>query len=128
MTEAVKQTQGFEEDDLEQAASLQTSATVAQLERTQTCRTPWRQVSGTAAMLLAVGASVGLGMYVRRRAARRASRLVNFDWNPLSPSLARPGHRTRASAPLGAVGGASLLAARQLLVRDTPESAPSWGN
>ena len=68
-----------------------------------------KQISLGAAVVLALGASVATGIYLRRRATARMSRLVWLALTVRSMRAAMPPART--TAPLGGASGAALLAA-----------------
>lgn len=111
MSDAVEHIQDYvsQPNGRDASESSKTRAAMDQLDRARAWGGERPKISLTAAVLLAIGASVGTRIYLRRRAMTRARRLAWFLLTARSLRTAVPPARTRA--PVGGVSGAAVLAA-----------------
>jgi hypothetical protein len=111
VTDAGEHVRGYESqpNDRDASGSSKTRVAIDQFDRARAWGGERPQISLTAAVLLAVGASLGTRIYLRRRATTRIRRLAWLLLTARSLRAAVPPART--TAPLGGVSGAAVLAA-----------------
>lgn len=110
MTEVLDQARASRErrDTADQSVSSTTRTALDQFDRARAWGGHRQYISLSAAVVLAVGASVGTRLYLRRRALARIRRLARFALAARSLRAAMP--PARVTAPIGGMSGAVLLA------------------